>query len=157
MTECSTLRCTCKMHNIECSPACGNCRGSGCTNILQPPCGDDEDGDIADLYKCNSLDCFDSNMCLIYYSHHGAMMKMVILRTYKCNSLDCFDSNMCLIYYSHHGAMMEMVILRTYKCNSLDCFDSNMCLIYYSRHVAMMKMMILRTYKCNSLHCFDSV
>ena len=32
-------------------------------------------------------------MCLIYYSRHGAMMKMVILRTYKCNSLDCFDSN----------------------------------------------------------------
>ena len=26
------------------------------------------------------------------YSRHGAMMKMVILRTYKCNSLDCFDS-----------------------------------------------------------------
>ena len=44
-------------------------------------------------YKCNSLDCFDSNMCLIYYSCHGAMMNMVILRTYKCNSLHCFDSN----------------------------------------------------------------
>ena len=64
-------------------------------------------------------------MCLIYYSRHGAMMKMVILWTYKCNSLDCFDSNMCLIYYSRHGAMMKMVILWTYKCNSLDCFGSN--------------------------------
>ena len=49
MADCSTLRCTCKKHNIECSPACGNCRGSGCTNILQLPCGDDEDDDIADL------------------------------------------------------------------------------------------------------------
>ena len=49
MPDCSTLRCACKKHNIECSPACENCRGSGCTNILQLPCGDDEDGDIADL------------------------------------------------------------------------------------------------------------
>ena len=32
---------------------------------------------ILRTYKCNSLDCFDSNMCLIYYSRHGAMMKMV--------------------------------------------------------------------------------
>ena len=26
MADCSTLRCTCKKHNIECSLACGNCR-----------------------------------------------------------------------------------------------------------------------------------
>ena len=38
---------TCKKDNIEFSPACGNCRGSGCTNTLQMPCGDDEDDDIA--------------------------------------------------------------------------------------------------------------
>ena len=25
-------RCTCKKHDVECSPACGNCRGSGCSN-----------------------------------------------------------------------------------------------------------------------------
>ena len=49
MADCSTLRCTCKKQNIECSPACGNCRGSGCTNTLQMPCGDDEDDDIAYL------------------------------------------------------------------------------------------------------------
>ncbi len=29
LTECSTLRCSCKKH---CSVACGNCRGSGCCN-----------------------------------------------------------------------------------------------------------------------------
>ena len=23
--DCSTRRCTCKRHNIECTPACGNC------------------------------------------------------------------------------------------------------------------------------------
>ena len=83
-------------------------------------------------YKCNSLDCFHSNMCLIYYSCHGAMMTMVILRTYKCNSLHCFDSNVCLTYYSCHVAMMNMMILRTYKCNSLHCFDSNMYLTMYT-------------------------
>ena len=67
---------------------------------------------ILRTYKCNSVDCFDSNMCLIYYSCHVAMMKMMILRTYKCNSLDCFDSNMCLTHYNRHGAMMKMMILR---------------------------------------------
>ena len=140
MTDCSTLRCTCKKHNIECSPACGNCRGSGCTNILQLPCGDDEDDDkkLLRTYKCNSVDCFVSNMCLIYYSRHGAMMKMVILRTYKCNSLHCFDSNVCLTYYSCHVAMMNMMILRTYKCNSLHCFDSNMCLTMYTMWFSIM-------------------
>ena len=29
---CSSMRCTCKKHNVKCSPACGNCRGSGCMN-----------------------------------------------------------------------------------------------------------------------------
>ena len=43
LTDCSTLRCTCKKHNIECTPACGNCRGSGCTNSLQMSCDDDDD------------------------------------------------------------------------------------------------------------------
>ena len=31
-TDCSNMRCTCKKHNVKCSVACGNCRGSGCTN-----------------------------------------------------------------------------------------------------------------------------
>ena len=31
-TDCSTLRCTCKKHNVKCPPACGNCRRSGCIN-----------------------------------------------------------------------------------------------------------------------------
>uniref|UniRef100_UPI00358ECD2A uncharacterized protein n=1 Tax=Myxine glutinosa TaxID=7769 RepID=UPI00358ECD2A len=41
--DCSTLRCTCKKNNIECTPACGNCRGSSCTNSIQMPCDDDDD------------------------------------------------------------------------------------------------------------------
>ena len=32
-TDCSTLRCSCRKHNIECTPPCGNCKGTGCTNI----------------------------------------------------------------------------------------------------------------------------
>lgn len=31
-TDCCNMRCTCKKHYIKCSPACGNCRGSGCMN-----------------------------------------------------------------------------------------------------------------------------
>ena len=34
-TDCSSMRCTCKMHTIMCSPACGNCKRSGCTNSDQ--------------------------------------------------------------------------------------------------------------------------
>ena len=30
--DCSGPRCTCKKHDVACSPACGNCRGSGCSN-----------------------------------------------------------------------------------------------------------------------------
>ncbi|KAJ8346642.1 hypothetical protein SKAU_G00280430 [Synaphobranchus kaupii] len=41
--ECSTLRCTCKNNNIECTPACGNCRESSCTHSIQMPCDEDED------------------------------------------------------------------------------------------------------------------
>ncbi len=32
LTDCSTLRCSCKKHGLNCSVACGNCRGSGCCN-----------------------------------------------------------------------------------------------------------------------------
>ena len=31
-TDCSTLRCTCKKHNVKCPPTCGNCRRSVCIN-----------------------------------------------------------------------------------------------------------------------------
>ena len=47
LRDCSTLRRTCKKHDIECTPACGNCRGSGCTNSLQMSCDDDGDDGVA--------------------------------------------------------------------------------------------------------------
>ena len=40
-SDCSTMRCSCRKHNLDCSIACGQCRGSGCTNAPQP----DDDGD----------------------------------------------------------------------------------------------------------------
>lgn len=34
-SDCSSLRCSCRKHNVKCSLACGNCRGSGCMNSDQ--------------------------------------------------------------------------------------------------------------------------
>lgn len=34
-TDCSSLKCTCRKHNLECSAACGQCSVSGCTNSVQ--------------------------------------------------------------------------------------------------------------------------
>lgn len=47
-THCSSLKCTCRKHNLECSAVCGQCRDSGCTNSVQMDdsecsCEDDND------------------------------------------------------------------------------------------------------------------
>ncbi len=42
-SDCSSLRCTSKKHGIECTPACGNCNGSGCSNVLHSTREDDDD------------------------------------------------------------------------------------------------------------------
>ena len=34
-TDCSTARCSCRKHSRECSPACGHCRGIGCSVMFQ--------------------------------------------------------------------------------------------------------------------------
>lgn len=39
---CHTIRCICKKHSIQCTPACENCRGYGCTNTA---CDNDEEHD----------------------------------------------------------------------------------------------------------------
>lgn len=41
----TTPWCTCKKHDIECSVACSNCKGSGCANSFQTECDDDDDDD----------------------------------------------------------------------------------------------------------------
>ena len=44
-TDCSSVRCSCKKHNVKCAPACGNCRGSCCTNSNNPIHEDEDDID----------------------------------------------------------------------------------------------------------------
>jgi hypothetical protein len=39
---CSTMRCSCKKHGIDCSAACGNCRGVSCTNSPKPHLDEDD-------------------------------------------------------------------------------------------------------------------
>ena len=43
MTDCSTSRCSCRKNNLECSPACGHCRGSGCSNSTMADVSDSDD------------------------------------------------------------------------------------------------------------------
>ena len=31
-SDCASARCTCLKHGLQCSPACGQCRGAACTN-----------------------------------------------------------------------------------------------------------------------------
>ena len=32
LSDCRTMRCTCRKNGMQCSPACGQCKGSACTN-----------------------------------------------------------------------------------------------------------------------------
>ena len=43
MTDCSSTRCTCHKNNLECSPACGQCRGTGCSNSIVDNVSDDDE------------------------------------------------------------------------------------------------------------------
>lgn len=44
-TGCDTRRCTCKKHGLECSPACGECKGFSCSNSPNPSNDIDESDD----------------------------------------------------------------------------------------------------------------
>ena len=46
--DCSSMRCSCKKHNISCSSACGHCRGSGCSNSDSSIDSDQDDRDTDD-------------------------------------------------------------------------------------------------------------
>lgn len=56
-TDCSTTKCSCRKHNIECTPACGNCKGSGCTNAS--PFEDDNEEEDEDYDLEIGTDCID--------------------------------------------------------------------------------------------------
>ena len=47
-TDCSTARCSCRQHSLECSPACGQCRGIGCSNSIAADISDEDDDDDDD-------------------------------------------------------------------------------------------------------------
>ena len=47
-TDCSTARCSCRKHSLECSPACGQCRGIGCSNSTAADISDEDDDDDND-------------------------------------------------------------------------------------------------------------
>ena len=47
-TDCSTARCNCRKHSLGCSPACGQCRVIGCSNITAADISDEDDDDDDD-------------------------------------------------------------------------------------------------------------
>ena len=49
-TDCSTAICSCRKHSLQCSPACGQCRGIGCSNSTAADIhvSDDDDDDDDD-------------------------------------------------------------------------------------------------------------
>ena len=44
-TGCSSKRCTCRKHGLECTPACGECKGLSCSNSPKPLDDGDDDWD----------------------------------------------------------------------------------------------------------------
>ena len=53
-TGCESRRCTCKKHGLQCTPACGECKGLSCSNSPKPFSESDldnlDDIDIIDFY-----------------------------------------------------------------------------------------------------------
>ena len=45
-TDCAPARCSCRKHGLDCSPACGRCRRTACTNI-SAVLGDSDDEGIS--------------------------------------------------------------------------------------------------------------
>jgi hypothetical protein len=54
-SDCSTKRCSCRKNNLECSSACGQCKGSASTNCTMP---DDSDVDCEQSLYFPSFYCF---------------------------------------------------------------------------------------------------
>ena len=48
ITDCSTARCSCRKHSLECSHACGQCRDIGCSNSTVADISDEDDDDDDD-------------------------------------------------------------------------------------------------------------
>lgn len=50
LSDCSSMRCICKKHDLECSAACGYCRGISCTNTAALDFDEDLDEDEDENY-----------------------------------------------------------------------------------------------------------
>ena len=44
-TDCNSLRCSCRKHNLKCTIACTHCRGSDCRNVIDAGVSIDDDTD----------------------------------------------------------------------------------------------------------------
>ena len=40
---CNTRRCTCRAHGLDCTRACGQCKGESCTNSPKPDFNEDDE------------------------------------------------------------------------------------------------------------------
>ncbi|CAC5420603.1 unnamed protein product [Mytilus coruscus] len=50
--NCDTKRCSCRKHGIDCSPACGECRGMNCSNTSNITEADELDDMLRHQYAC---------------------------------------------------------------------------------------------------------
>ena len=67
-TDCSTSRCSCRKHSLECSPACGQCRGIGCFNSTAADISDEDDDDDDD--RCCSVFESDQSFTMARLQHY---------------------------------------------------------------------------------------
>ena len=94
--DCSTLRCSCRNNNMQCSSACGQCKGSSCTNSAITPLPPDYDSeDSEECSKCISLygkrrgaEKVGLNSRSREYYHYEMLKKRRLFKS-KCECLKC--------------------------------------------------------------------
>ncbi len=75
-TDCATRSCSCRKHGLECSPACGQCHGTACTNssII-----DDSDDDKDYPHALTLLKLF------LFRKHLKLLFSLIIKRAHFFN------------------------------------------------------------------------
>ena len=56
--DCSSKRCKCRIHGLECSVACGQCKGFGCSN--SPTLEELDDMNMVGIPSLSAADCHAS-------------------------------------------------------------------------------------------------
>ena len=109
--DCSTLRCSCRNNNMQCSSACGQCKGSSCTNSAITPLPPDYDSeDSEECRKCISLygkrrgaEKVGLTRAQSREYYHYEMLKKRRLFKSKCECLKCtLHVGLC----SGHGSFL---------------------------------------------------